>query len=167
MAPSPRATVMSLLENDPENACVGCGPANSGGMHLAFERTQDGAAAAWRAEGAWQGFPGRIHSAALYLGLIESMNWALYAKTHRMGLPTRTSALEMTKRVDVGAMVRFEAKLGDADLTRAHCEATASVDGVIVARLDRDYALVDEKTFLDRMGYEGVPTGYEGVFPRE
>ncbi|MHB8606087.1 MAG: hypothetical protein ACYDCK_12620 [Thermoplasmatota archaeon] len=156
-----------LLENDPANACIGCGPANPMGLKLAFERTDEGATASFVAEARWQGFPGRMHSAVLYLALIETMNWSLYARTARMGLPTRTSALETSRRVDVGATVALSGRVlaVDESARTARVEAVAATPhGETIARLERDYALVDEATFLARMGYDAVPAGYEGVF---
>lgn len=156
-----------LLENDPTNPCIGCGPANPMGLKLAFEDAPEGARASFVAEARWQGFPGRMHSAILYLGLVETMNWSLYARTRRMGLPTRTSALEMTRLVDVGSTVTLEGRVLRVDEARrvASVEARASTtDGNPIGRLERDYDLVDEATFLARMGYDALPAGYEGAF---
>jgi len=155
------------LENSPTNPCIGCGPANPMGLHLAFEATKDGARASFVAEPRWQGFPGRMHSAVLYMALLETMNWSLYAQTRRMGLPARTSALEMTRRVAVGDTVVLEGHVVRVDeaARTAHAEARATtLQGEPVGRLKRDYALVDEATFLARMGYDALPEGYEGLF---
>lgn len=155
------------MDNDPANACIGCGPANPVGLRLAFEATPEGARASFVAEARWQGFPGRMHSAILYLALVEAMNWSLYAKTRRMGLPTRTGALEMTRRVEVGQSVVLEGRVLAADESKrvALVEARASTpEGAPIGRLEREYDLVDEKTFLARMGYEELPSGYEGAF---
>lgn len=155
------------LENDPANACVGCGPANPLGLRLAFDRTPEGARSVFVAEERWQGFPGRLHSAVLYLALIETMNWSLYARTGRMGLPSRTGALETRRRVEVGATVALEGRVVSVDgaARSASVEAWASMDpGGEVARLGREYSLVDEATFLARMGYDALPPGHEGVF---
>lgn len=156
-----------LLENDPENACIGCGPANPMGLRLAFEAAPEGARASFVVDARFQGFPGRMHSAVLYLALLETMNWSLYAKTGRMGIPTRTSALEMTRRVDVGSTVVLEGRLLRADEARrvAIVEArAATAAGQPVGRLEREYDLVDKATFLARMGYDELPAGYDGVF---
>lgn len=155
------------LENDPANACVGCGPANPIGLRLSFEGTPEGATSSFVAEARWQGFPGRLHSAILYLALLETANWSLYARTRRMGLPARTSALESLRRVDVGATVALEGRVMAVDEAQrtARVEALARTPaGEPIGRLEREYALVDEETFLTRMGYDAVPAGYEGVF---
>lgn len=155
-----------MLDNDPSNPCIGCGPANPMGLHLAFEATPHGARARFTAEPRWQGFPGRMHSAVLYMALLEAMNWALYARTGRMGLPARTGALEMTRRVAVGDTVHLEGTVLRVDeaARTAEAEARASVRGEPVGRLERGYALVDEATFVQRMDYDAPPAGYEGLF---
>jgi len=162
-----RRSLLVLLENDAANPCIGCGPANPIGLRLAFEGTPEGARASFVAEARWQGFPGRMHSAVLYLALVETLNWSLFARTGRMGLPARTGALEMARRVDVGATVALEGRVlrVDEDARAASAEARAATPaGEPIGRLEREYALVDEATFLVRMGYDALPAGYEGVF---
>ncbi|MHB8585351.1 MAG: hypothetical protein ACYDDF_05890 [Thermoplasmatota archaeon] len=155
------------FENDATNGCVGCGPANAAGLQLSFTPTTDGARAAFTASSRWEGFPGRLHSAILYLGLIEAMNWALYARTGRMGLPIRTGALATTRTIPTGTELLFEGRLVHMDegARLATMESVASdIGGESVGRLERGYALVDEATFLARLGYKEVPPGYEGLF---
>lgn len=155
------------LENDPANPCIGCGPANPAGLQLVFDKTVEGAKTAFSVDERWQGFPGRLHSAILYLALIETMNWSLQARTGRMGLPTRTSELEMKRRVDVGTTLGLEGRVRSWDTAArtAALEAWATTaSGEPVGRLERTYALVDEATFLARMGYTSLPAAYEGCF---
>jgi hypothetical protein len=155
------------LENDPANACVGCGPANPAGLRLVFEKTPEGARSTFAVDERWQGFPSRLHSGILYLALLETMNWSLHAKTGRMGLPSRTGALESRRWVKCGTAILLEGRVRAFDPTArtASLEAWAEFpDREVVARLERDYALVDETTFLERMGYDVVPSGYDGAF---
>lgn len=153
------------LENVASNPCIGCGPANPIGLHLEFEPTTGGARTRFVATGAWQGFPGRMHSAVLYMALIETMNWSLYAKTGRMGLPARTSALGMTRRVVVGDVVEVEGRVLAVDAERASVVAHARTPaGDPVGSLEREYRMVDEDEFLRVMGYDELPEGYEGAF---
>lgn len=155
------------LENDPTNACIGCGEANPVGLKLAFDRAPGGARASFAVDARWQGFPGRLHSGILYVALIETANWSLFGHTGRMGLPARTSALEMTRRVAVGETLALEGRVLrlDEGARTASVEATARLPGgPAVGRIDRDYRLVDERAFLDAMGYDELPAGYEGVF---
>lgn len=71
-------------ETDPmlrEQYCFGCGRHNPIGMHLVFERDEEGdGVIAWyvpRAED--QGFPNVMHGGLLALLLDEAMGWAMYA----------------------------------------------------------------------------------------
>jgi len=152
------------MENVASNPCVGCGPSNPAGMRLAFEATADGASTRFVAEPRWQGFSGYLHSAILYLALLETLNWSLYARTSRMGLPTRTSALAATRRVRVGDEVVVEGRVvKTGDVTSVVAEARTPA-GESIATLERDYRLVSEEEFLRVMGYAEVPEGYEGAF---
>lgn len=153
------------LENVASNPCVGCGPANPMGLKLEFEATPDGATTRFVAEPRWQGFPGRMHSAVLYMALIETMNWSLYAKTGRMGLPQRTSALNMTRRVVVGDVIEIEGRVLRADALGATVVAHARAPGgAPIGSLEREYRMVSEDEFTEAMGYDELPEGYEGAF---
>jgi hypothetical protein len=93
------------------------------------------------------------------------MNWSLYARTGRMGLPVSTSALEMTQRVETGGAVELAGRVLSWGDGAARVEAVATTPaGTRVGRLEREYALVDEATFCARMGYDALPAGYEGAF---
>lgn len=153
------------LENVASNPCIGCGPANPIGLHLEFEATPEGASSRFVAEARWQGFPGRMHSAVLYLALIETMNWSLHARTGRMGLPARTGALSMVRRVAVGDGVHLEGVVHEATGATAKVSASARTpEGAPIGSLDREYRLVNEDEFLRAMGYDELPEGYEGAF---
>jgi hypothetical protein len=154
-----------LMENVASNPCVGCGPSNPAGMRLVFEATDDGAATRFVAEPRWQGFPGYLHSAILYMALLETLNWSLYARTQRMGLPSRTSALAAKRRVRVGDAVVVEGRVTTVEDGFASVAAAARTpSGEPIGSLERDYRLVSEDEFLRVMGYETVPEGYEGAF---
>lgn len=153
------------LENVASNPCIGCGPANPLGLRLQFEAASEGASTRFVVEPRFQGFPGRLHSAVLYMALLETMNWSLYARTGRMGLPSRTGALVMTRRVSVGDAVVVEGRVVEAreGFARAVAEARTPA-GDPVGALERDYRMVDEDEFLRVMGYDALPEGYEGAF---
>jgi hypothetical protein len=167
-----RAPNRMLLENVASNPCIGCGPANPMGMRLVFEAEPEGASTRFIVEPRYQGFPGRLHSAVLYMALLETMNWSLYSKTGKMGLPQRTSALTMTRRVVVGDEVRLAGRVISVDAgasagANASARLTASAHspaGDAIGSLERDYRMVDEAEFLRAMGYDELPEGYEGAF---
>lgn len=62
-----------------EHSCFGCGDHNSIGLHLHFDRTDDGVAARYQPRREDQGFPGLVHGGLLALLLDEAMGWAMYA----------------------------------------------------------------------------------------
>jgi hypothetical protein len=152
-----------LLENSADNMCVGCGPSNPFGMRLAFEKTTDGASASFLAEERWCGFPGRVHSAVLYLGLIEAMNWALYARANRTGIPRQTGALNLRAPAPTGSVLRFDGKVLRLDADARTAEAAAEAldgNGALLATLERTYALVDGPAFRAALRYDEVPAAY-------
>src|SRR2546427_7311045 len=65
---SPRG---QLLENDPQNPCVGCGPTNPRGLQLAFRRDGKRVVTEFVAHETLEGWPGRLHSGLLYLAMLD------------------------------------------------------------------------------------------------
>lgn len=154
------------LENDPHNACVGCGPANPRGLQLAFERSDEGARSTFTPQAWMEGWPGTTHTAFLYMALIETMNWTVYARRDRAGLPTRTGALEMRRRVATGETLTLVGRaLRDApDALHAQADAL-DASGTLVARLEREYDFPDREGFARRMGYATLPATVADVLP--
>lgn len=153
-----------LLENDPRNPCVGCGPEHPTGLRLAFRRRGDRVETTLLATDLHQGWPGRLHSGILYLAMLETANWTIYGLLGRVGLPTRTSALGLTRWVRVGETLTLTGRKEGEGLVRV--EATDEA-GTSLATLERTYELVDRATFLRRMGYDEVPAGLEEALPEK
>ncbi|HVM44993.1 MAG TPA: hypothetical protein VM582_03570 [Candidatus Thermoplasmatota archaeon] len=156
------------LENDPRNPCVGCGPEHPAGLRLSFQREGDAVTTALAATERVIGWPGRLHSGILYLAMLETANWTLYGLRGRVGIPTRTSALEAKRWVATGETLTLAGRLtaSDARAARARVEAR-DASGALVASLERDFDLPDRATFLARMGYDAVPPGLEDALPEE
>jgi hypothetical protein len=150
------------LDNHPANPCVGCGPAHPWGLRLRFAREGQRVISALATTDAMQGWPGRLHSALLYLALLETANWAYYGLTDRVGVPVRTTALEAKRWVPVGEALTLAGTL--ATPTRVRAEALDR-KGSVVAALERDYEVLDRAAFLKRMGYEAMPAVFEDAFP--
>lgn len=154
------------LENDRTNPCFGCGPEHPTGLHLAFQREGDAVATALVASGRYQGFPDRFHSGILYLAMLETANWAVYGLRGRVGIPTRTSALEAKRWVKTGERLTLVGRLAASDETTAKVRVEAQdAQGNAVASLERDYDLPDRASFLTRMGYATMPLAFEKDFP--
>ncbi len=157
-----------MLANDERNACVGCGPANLHGLRLAFRRTGTHVEADFTASAAHEGWPGRLHSAFLYLALTETANWTLYGNLDRVGLPVETGALGLKRWVATGEPLTVRGRLVEHSATTARVETDAvDRDGQVVATLARAYALPGRAEFLKRMGYDAVPAGLEDAIPPE
>lgn len=159
-------TAPVALENDPRNPCVGCGPEHPTGLRLQFHRQGDTVATLLAAAARHEGWPGRLHSGILYLALVETANWTLYGLRGRVGIPTRTSALEAKRWVATGEALTLTGRLtlSTENHAKARVEAT-DAEGRLVAALERDYDLPDRATFLKRLGYDKVPVGLEGALP--
>ncbi|MGQ0536183.1 MAG: hypothetical protein ACT4PT_08930 [Methanobacteriota archaeon] len=158
-----------LLENDPENRCVGCGPANPTGLRLAFRRDGDRVRSIFVAEPRFQGWPDRLHSGVLYIAMIECANWTVYGLLGRPGFPAKTSALDLRGRVAVGETVEITGRVeggrqkedGDGPQT-VHVEAR--VREATVATLSRDFVFPTRDEFAQRMGYATVPHVVDDFF---
>lgn len=153
------------LDNDPSNLCIGCGPENPIGLRLAFERAAGGAATQLLVRAEHQGAPERLHSAILYLAMTETANWSVYSELGRIGLPVSTGALETKRWVGVGERIVFRG-VWRADARAVDVEATDE-RGQCVARLTRAFALPTQREFMERMGYDALPTALDGLLPGE
>jgi hypothetical protein len=154
-----------LLENDPSNPCVGCGPAHPFGLRLVFEGDEVEVSTTLAARGEWQGAPGKLHSAILYLAMTETANWTVYGLLGRIGAPRRTSALAARRFVAVGETLRLVGRraAGGAEPFVASVEAR-DARGDVVATLERAFDLPTEEEFRRRFGYDETPAGYVGAF---
>lgn len=152
------------LPNDPQNPCIGCGPDNPAGLRLTFHRDGDRVRSRLTVEPHHQGWPGRMHSAVLYLALIETMNWTLYGLTGHVGLARETGPLRYERRVGVGDRLDLVGAVTDPDGPALRAEAH-DADGRRVGWLERTYDVLPEAEFLERMGYDAAPAGLEGCFP--
>lgn len=154
------------LENDRTNPCFGCGPGNPRGLRLSFRRMGDGVETSLLTDATMEGWPERLHSGILYTAMLETANWTVYGFTGRIGVPVRTSALNLQRWVPTGARLRIAGRATQKGLNglTVAVEAVAS-DGPSVATLDRDFVLPNTREFLERMGYEQVPAVFEGLIP--
>ena len=157
---------MKLLENDPANPCVGCGPSHPHGLRLVF--ALDGAVVSTTLEATpdRQGWPGRLHSGLLYLAMLETANWSLFGLRGRVGIPVRTSALDASRWIAVGERLALRGRL-TRDEPQAATILVEAFDGkgARVASLERAYDLPDRATFLARMGYAEAPAGLDEALP--
>lgn len=153
---------MEALPNHPDNPCIGCGPDNPAGLRLAFHLDGDVVRSGFTVADHHQGWPGTMHSAVLYLALVETMNWTVYGLTGRVGLAAETSALAYERRATLGEHLELTGRIVDPKGPRARAEAHAE-GGDRVGRLERVYAMPDRAAFLDRMGWDAVPKALEGA----
>lgn len=149
------------LENDAMNPCFGCGPANPAGMRMRFAREGEAVRSSFVAEERFQGFPGTLHTAFLYLALVEAANWTVWGLLGRAGVPKVTGPLETFARVPTGTTVATVGRQVASDTFRAE----ALVDGKVVAAIQRTYALPDraeaERLLPFAMGHPSMA----GLFP--
>src|ERR1700674_3454705 len=129
------------IENDPRNPCVGCGPENPIGLHLEFARVGDAVSTSLRAKPTYQGWPGRLHLGILYIAMLETANWAVFAARGRIGVPSRTGALVSKRWVEIGEELRLVGRLVTIPSPSLRIAVSASdKGGEEVAFLDREYS---------------------------
>lgn len=155
-----------MLDNDPANACVGCGPANARGLQLAFEATPRGARTTLVAAPWMEGWPERLHTGLLYTAMCETANWTVFAATSRVGLPVRTGALAATAWVPTGARVVIEGVSRERTAEGVTIDVLASrPDGARVASLERAFILPTRAELMARLGYDALPAVLAESFP--
>lgn len=154
---------MGELDNDPRNACVGCGPANPRGLRLRFRREGGAVEAELDAAEHLQGWPGRLHSGVLYTAMLETANWTVYGLRGRIGFPVLTGPLEATGWVRTGERVRLTGRLEPAPAPRLAVRVEAAAAGRPVAGLRREFELLGRGELMRRLGYDALPEVFEGL----
>lgn len=153
-----------LLPNDPRNPCIGCGPDNPIGLRLAFAREGSRVTTTLVVRPEFQGWPGRLHSGVLYTALLETANWTVYGTRGRVGLPTRTSALDARRWIAVGEALRLTGRAIESTGSPLKVAVVATdARGEAVATLEREYDLPSRSEFLQRMGYPDPPPELDGL----
>jgi hypothetical protein len=153
-----------LLENDPGNPCIGCGPNNPRGLRLQFRRDGKRVVSELAAHETLEGWPGRLHSGVLYLAMLDVANWTVYGLHNRVGLPLRTSALNLLRWVPTGSLVRFVG-VEDPQTSDLTIRVEAHDGSGPVAHLDRSYLLANRAEFERRLGYEKLPEVLHELVP--
>lgn len=125
------------LENDADNPCFGCGPANPAGLHLRFHDDGDAVRATFQPDERLAGWPGALNAGFTFLAMMEACTWALW---ERLGpsLPTGEVAVRMTGPTRLDGPVTVEARVTPDDEGGVRVEMTALQDGrpTATARMD-------------------------------
>jgi hypothetical protein len=155
------------LDNDPSNLCIGCGPANPVGLHLRFARHGDEVTSQLEATRHREGWPDRLHSGVLYIAMLEVANWTVFGLKGRAALPVKTGHPAFLKWVPTGEAVTLAGRIA----TDAGSRLTVRVEARdtkrdVVAHVEREFELVDQRELMRRLGYERLPAVLEGLFPR-
>jgi hypothetical protein len=105
------------LENPPENACFGCGPANVRGLRLRFERHlgDDGVPELrtfFRPGADETGWPGIFHTGVHFAVLYEVSYWTALELCGRLMVSTGPATYEHRRLPRVGRMHVGRARLG-------------------------------------------------------
>jgi len=84
----------------------------------------------------------------------------------RIGVPVRTSALNLHRWVPTGTRLRIAGRARSTGVNRLSVAVeTFTSDGEPLASLDRDFVLPNRREFLDKMGYEEIPEVFAGLIP--
>jgi uncharacterized protein (TIGR00369 family) len=105
-----------------QNRCFGCGPANTGGLHLEFLLTEDGSVVCLATiPDNFEGPPGYVHGGIIATLLDETMSKAVRAR----GLTAMTRRLEVEypRPVPSGAPLRMEGRIVSSEGRKHWVEA--------------------------------------------
>jgi len=148
---------MVELENPPENACFGCGPANPRGLRLRFERivADDGAPEVrtfFRPEPDETGWPGLFHPGLHFMVLYEASYWTALELGGRLMVSTGPGTYEHRRLPRAGRLHVARARLGPTAPEGQSIEArSASEDGKPCGTL-RTFWRPVERAEIERAG---------------
>ncbi|HYU07530.1 MAG TPA: hypothetical protein VEM77_10180 [Thermoplasmata archaeon] len=136
-------------------------------MRLSFRRVGDRVETGFPTDATMEGWPGRLHSGILYTAMLETANWTVFGIAGRIGVPVRTSALDLQRWVPTGMRIRIAGRAKGTGLPNRLAVAVEAFtsDGQPLATLDRDFVLPNRREFLDKMGYEEIPEVFAGLIP--
>lgn len=124
----------------PQNACFGCGPANTKGLHVRTFPKAETCIADWQPEPHHEAFPGVLNGGIIGALLDCHSNWtAAWAlmqqsnETHPPCTVTADYAIKLLRPTPTNATIHLEAKVVDIKEDRATIEATLTAGGKICA----------------------------------
>jgi len=135
-------------------------------LRLSFRRIGDRVETQFLADVTMEGWPERLHSGILYTAILETANWTVFGVTGRIGIPVRTSGLNLHRWVPTGTRIRIAGRAkstAPSSLTVA-LEGSTS-EGQPVATLDRDFVLPNRREFLEKMEYAEIPEAFADLIP--
>ncbi len=145
------------LENPPENACFGCGPANARGLRLRFERTvgRDGSTELrtfFRPGSDETGWPGIFHTGLHFTVLYEVSYWTALELGGRLMVSTGPATYAHRRLPRVGRMHVARGRLGPSGSEGQVVEAaTETEDGRPCGTL-RSFWRPVERAEIERAG---------------
>lgn len=72
-----------------DQVCFACGDRNHHGLHMRFERAEDGVRCRYTPREADQGFPGTMHGGIISTLMDEAMAWALWSHARALGVTAK------------------------------------------------------------------------------
>jgi len=143
---------LSLQEKyAPDNACFGCGPANSDGLRIRSFPAGDSVVAEWKPAQKYEAFPGVLNGGIIGSLLDCHCNWtAAYHLMKQAGKDrppctvTAEYAIKLLRPTRTDGTVQLSAKVVDSSTDRATIEGTLSVDGKVCATCRGLFVAVEE-----------------------
>jgi acyl-coenzyme A thioesterase PaaI-like protein len=138
---SEHTTGKSLQETyAPANACFGCGPANTEGLHIRSFVRGDEVVAEWQPESRYEAFPGVLCGGIIGTLLDCHSNWAaawhLMQRNNLEHPPctvTADYAITLRKPTPTSALIQLTARVVESTDDRAVVDAELRVDGKVYA----------------------------------
>ncbi len=114
--------------------CLGCGPANQSGLHIAFVRDGDGVRGTFIFDKRHEGAPGLAHGGAVSAALDEAAGTALLP----LRLPAVTAQLNVSfaEPLPLGRELSVRARLDRRDGRKLHITVALEIDDRVAARAE-------------------------------
>lgn len=135
----------------PNNACWGCGPANTEGLRIRSFPDGETVIAEWKPEPKYEAFPGVLNGGIIGSLLDCHCNWtAAYffmkqaGEDHPPCTVTADYAIKLLRPTPTGGLVHLSAKVIESEGARATIEGTLSAGGKVCATCRGTFVAVTE-----------------------
>jgi hypothetical protein len=147
----------TLLENDPQSRCFGCGPANEHGLKLSFAREDETVSSTYRVTEDDTGWPGRFHAGLMFTMLMETAYWTIIGIHNQIGMLRGPVGLDISGLPNVGVLVKTVGRITAAtDSVWTVLSVAQNEKGRVLATLNTSWSRVtaadaDRLHFTDAM----------------
>lgn len=146
-----------LPNDDPANACFGCGPRNPHGLRMRFFDDGTWVRSELTLSDDYCGWPGTVISNVVACALDEVLTWLAWARFGQLATDEAPPVVEHAGRVRTGRPFVVEGRVVRDDGARKHVEARVLQDGEVRAVMRCTYRGVQAEEAAGLLKRQGLP----------